>query len=156
MVAFARRRVSNRRGGATVSPARAPRARAARPTPAPRARLPTSRRAAGVSTMTVVRVLRDPGKVADATRERASSRRARAIGYTPRPRRARLASRRSGLVAAVDPVLTNSLIAEIMQGLTDALAPAALHLLIGASGFSAAEEECSCARSCRGASTRST
>jgi LacI family transcriptional regulator, gluconate utilization system Gnt-I transcriptional repressor len=52
-----------------------------------------------------------------------------------------LASNRSGLIAAVIPVLTNSLIAEIMQGLTDALVPQGFHLLLGASGFSTAEEE---------------
>jgi len=116
------------------------RAPAARPAPAPRARLADVARAAGVSTMTVVRVLRDPGKVADATRERVAAV-LRDTGYTPDLVARGLASRRSGLVAAVIPVLTNSLIAEIMQGLTDALAPAGLHLLLGASGFSAAEEE---------------
>jgi LacI family gluconate utilization system Gnt-I transcriptional repressor len=62
-------------------------------------------------------------------------------GYTPDLVARGLASNRSGLVAAIIPVLTNSLIAEIMQGLTDALAPAGLHLLLGASGFSAREEE---------------
>ena len=39
------------------------------------------------------------------------------------------------------PVLTNSLIAEIMQGLSDTLVLHGYHLLLGASGFSAAEEE---------------
>jgi len=96
--------------------------------------------AANVSTMTVVRVLREPAKVAPATRARVEAVIAR-TGYTPDLVARGLASNRSGLVAAVIPVLTNSLIAEIMQGLSDALAPADLHLLIGASGFSAAAEE---------------
>ena len=90
--------------------------------------------------MTVVRVLRDPDKVAAETRVRVQ-RVLTETGYTPDLIARGLASRRSGMVAAVIPVLTNSLIAEIMQGLTDALAPAGLHLLLGASGFSAAEEE---------------
>jgi len=96
--------------------------------------------AAGVSTMTVVRVLREPGKVAVRTRERVQRVLAE-TGYTPDLVARGLASSRSGLIAAVIPLLTNSLIAEIMQGLTDALAPAGYHLLLGASGFSAAEEE---------------
>lgn len=90
--------------------------------------------------MTVVRVLRDPSKVAAATRARVE-RVLADTGYTPDLVARGLASNRSGLVAAVIPVLTNSLIAEIMQGLSDALAPGGLHLLLGASGFSAAEEE---------------
>ncbi len=60
-----------------------------------------------------------------------------------RPTSPRAASRRSrsGLVAAIVPVLTNSLIAEIMQGLTDALAEHDFQLLLGVSGFSAPAEE---------------
>ena len=95
---------------------------------------------AGVSAMTVVRVLREPSKVAARTRERVE----RVIletGYVPDLVARGLASNRSGLVAAVIPVLTNSLIAEIMQGLADAIAPQGYHLLLGASGFSAAGEE---------------
>jgi len=90
--------------------------------------------------MTVVRVLREPDKVAAETRDRVS-RILRETGYTPDLVARGLASNRTSLVAAVIPVLTNSLIAEIMQGLSDALAPADYHLLIGASGFSTAEEE---------------
>lgn len=108
--------------------------------PVRRARLADVARSAGVSTMTVARVLREPGKVAPATLERV-----RAVleetGYTPDLTARGLASQRSGLVAAIIPVLTNSLIAEIVQGLTDALAQADLHLLLGVSGFDAQEEE---------------
>jgi LacI family gluconate utilization system Gnt-I transcriptional repressor len=96
--------------------------------------------AAGVSAMTVTRVLRDPGKVSARTRERVQ-RVLTETGYTPDLVARGLASNRSGLIAAVIPLLTNSLIAEIVQGLTDALVPAGYHLLLGASGFSAAEEE---------------
>src|SRR5437899_1230581 len=96
--------------------------------------------AAGVSTMTVMRVLREPHKVADRTRERVLEV-VRRTGYTPNLVARGLVSNRTSLVAAVIPVLTNSLIAEIMQGLSDALTSADYHLLIGASGFSSAEEE---------------
>ena len=95
---------------------------------------------AGVSAMTVVRVLREPAKVAARTRERVERVIAK-LGYTPDLVARGLASNRSGLVAAIIPVLTNSLIAEIMQGLADAIAPDGYHLLLGASGFSAAGEE---------------
>jgi len=95
---------------------------------------------AGVSAMTVVRVLREPAKVAARTRERVE-RVIRETGYTPDLVARGLASNRSGLVAAIIPVLTNSLIAEIMQGLADAIAPDGYHLLLGASGFSGVGEE---------------
>ena len=105
-----------------------------------RPRLQDVAEAAGVSTMTVVRVMRDPTKVAARTRERVEAILQR-TGYTPNLTARGLASNRSGLIAAIIPVLTNSLIAEIMQGLSDALAPSDYHLLLGASGFSAAQEE---------------
>ncbi|HZQ60311.1 MAG TPA: LacI family DNA-binding transcriptional regulator, partial [Casimicrobiaceae bacterium] len=87
--------------------------------------------AAGVSVMTVVRVLRDPQKVALHTRARVEQVLAD-TGYTPDLVARGLASNRSSLVGAIIPVLTNSLAAEIMQGLTDAIAPAGYHLLLGA------------------------
>ncbi|HEY1325322.1 MAG TPA: LacI family DNA-binding transcriptional regulator [Casimicrobiaceae bacterium] len=120
--------------------ATAPTRRRAAPAPARRPRLVDVANAAGVSTMTVVRVLRDPGKVAAQTRARVE-RVLRKTGYTPDLVARGLASKRSGLIGAIVPLLTNSLIAEIMQGLSDALAVDGLHLLIGASGFSAGEEE---------------
>ena len=90
--------------------------------------------------MTVVRVLREPSKVAALTRARVEQG-IRDTGYTTDLIARGLASQRSELIGAVIPVLTNSLIAEIMQGLSDTLAVHGYHLLLGASGFSAAEEE---------------
>ena len=105
-----------------------------------RARLADVASAAGVSAMTVVRVLRDPAKVAARTRARVEKV-IRDTGYVPDLLARGLASQRSELIGAVIPVLTNSLIAEIMQGLTDTLVLEGYHLLLGASGFSVAEEE---------------
>jgi LacI family gluconate utilization system Gnt-I transcriptional repressor len=105
-----------------------------------RARLADVASAAGVSVMTVVRVLREPHKVASATRARVEAVLAD-TGYTPDLVARGLAVNRSALIGAIIPVLTNSLIAEIMQGLAEAVLPAGYHLLLGASGFSAAEEE---------------
>src|SRR6185437_10762499 len=90
--------------------------------------------------MTVVRVLREPQKVAVDTRTRVQQV-LNETGYTPDLIARGLASSRSGLIAAIVPLLTNSLIAEIMQGLTDVLATQGFHLLLGASGFSLSEEE---------------
>jgi len=108
--------------------------------PVPRPRLVDVAKAAGVSMMTVTRVLRDPAKVAADTRARVE-RVLRKTGYTPDLVARGLASKRSGLIGAVVPLLTNSLIAEIMQGLSDTLAMDDLHLILGASGFSAPGEE---------------
>lgn len=105
-----------------------------------RTRLSDVAHAAGVSTMTVVRVMRDPARVAARTRERVEAI-LRQTGYTPDLTASALASQRSRLIGAIVPVLTNSLIAEIIQGLTDALATNGFQMLLGVSGFSAQHEQ---------------
>ncbi|MBK8741875.1 MAG: hypothetical protein IPM02_21255 [Betaproteobacteria bacterium] len=65
----------------------------------------------------------------------------RKVGYTPDLTARGLTLQRTGLVGALVPLLTNSLIAEIVQGLSDAVAQNGYQLLIGATGFSAAGEE---------------
>lgn len=95
---------------------------------------------AGVSTMTVVRVMRAPDKVAPKTRARVEAVIAR-TGYTPDLLAQGLALKRTGVVAAIVPLLTNSLIAEVVQGITGRLEAAGLHLLLGPSGFSREREE---------------
>ena len=105
-----------------------------------RARLRDVARLAGVSTMTVNRVLQQPHKVAPATRARVENV-LRETGYTPDLAARGLALRRTGLVGAIVPLLTNALIAEVLQGLTDAIAENGMQLLVGASGFSAQQEE---------------
>jgi LacI family gluconate utilization system Gnt-I transcriptional repressor len=105
-----------------------------------RPRLSDVARAAGVSTMTVTRVLRYPSKVAPATLERVR-RVLHETDYVPDLVARGLASKRSGLVAVIVPVITNSLIAEIVQGLTNALAEDDLHVVLGVSSFAVREEE---------------
>ena len=107
---------------------------------ASRTRLADVARTAGVSTMTVVRVMRDPERVAKRTRERVEAV-LRETGYTPDLTASALASQRTRQVGAIVQVLTNTLIAEINQGLTDALAESGLQMLLGVSGFSAQNEE---------------
>ena len=125
---------------AIIRPARSAAPKPTAPPAKRRARLADVAALAGVSAMTVARALRDPHKVADATRARVAQALAQ-TAYTPDLNARGLASKRSGMVAAIVPLLTNSLAAEIVQGLTDALAKRDIHLLIGASGFSASAEE---------------
>lgn len=105
-----------------------------------RSRLEDVAKHAGVSTMTVVRVLREPQKVAPATRMRVEAS-LDATKYTPDLVARALVSRRSGVVGAIVPTLSNSLIADVVQGMSDELALHERQLMIGASGFSAAREE---------------
>ena len=105
-----------------------------------RPRLADVARLAGVSRMTVTRALNAPQKVAVATRARVE-RIVDRVGYTPDLTARGLSLQRTGLVGAVVPLLTNSLIAEIVQGLSDAVATNGFQLLVGATGFSARGEE---------------
>jgi LacI family gluconate utilization system Gnt-I transcriptional repressor len=108
--------------------------------PSGRSRLSDVARQAGVSTMTVTRVLREPEKVAPATRERVQ-RTIEAIGYVPDLVARALTSARTGVVAAVVPTLSNSLIAEVTQGMSQTFARHGRQLMIGATNFSARAEE---------------
>jgi LacI family gluconate utilization system Gnt-I transcriptional repressor len=115
------------------------RKQAARPTVS-RPRLADVARDAGVSAMTVVRVLRDPGKVAKSTRERVAAS-LHKTKYTPDLVARALVSRRSGIVGAIVPTLANSLIAEVMQGMTAELASHEQQLIVGTSAYPARNEE---------------
>jgi LacI family transcriptional regulator, gluconate utilization system Gnt-I transcriptional repressor len=95
---------------------------------------------AGVSAMTVTRVLREPAKVAPQTLERVRQA-IRDVDYVPDLVARSLTSPRTGVVAAVVPTLANSLIAEVTQGMSQTFARHGRQLMIGASNFSSATEE---------------
>jgi len=97
-------------------------------------------RLAGVSVITVSRVLREPEKVADDTRTRVLAA-IEATGYVPNLVAGSLKSRRSGVIAAVIPSVTHSIVAEVVRGMTEVLNGEGLHLLLADSGFSPDEEE---------------
>lgn len=97
-------------------------------------------RMAAVSVITVSRVLREPEHVADATRARVLDA-VKAVGYVPNLVARSLKSRRSGIVAAVIPSVTHSIVAEVTRGMNGVLKEHGLHLLLGDSGFSPQEEE---------------
>lgn len=105
-----------------------------------RSRLEDVAQRAGVSTMTVVRVLREPHKVAPATHAKVTAALEKAQ-YTPDLVARSLASQRTGMVAAIVPNLSNSFIADTIQGMSDELALHDRQLVLGAAGFSAAYEE---------------
>jgi LacI family gluconate utilization system Gnt-I transcriptional repressor len=62
-------------------------------------------------------------------------------GYAPNKSAGLLASGRSRIVAAIIPNIANSIFAETIQGLTDALQAHGYELLLAATGYSMAREE---------------
>jgi LacI family gluconate utilization system Gnt-I transcriptional repressor len=96
--------------------------------------------AAGVTTMTVSRYLREPHKVAPATAERIAQA-LQAQAYVPHKQAGMLASGRSRMVAAIVPSLANSVFAETVQGLAEGLQAAGFELMLASSGYSREREE---------------
>ncbi|HWW64137.1 MAG TPA: LacI family DNA-binding transcriptional regulator [Sphingomonadaceae bacterium] len=97
-------------------------------------------RLAGVSRMTVSRVISDPDLVLPATRARVNKAIAD-LGYVPDRAAGSLASRRTGFIALMLPTLTNANFASVAHGLTEALREADYHLLIAYTDYDMAEEE---------------
>ena len=95
---------------------------------------------AGVTTMTVSRLLREPNSVKPETAERIRQA-LTATGYTPNKQAGSLASGRSALVAVLIPSVANSIFAETIQGLAETLQPAGLELMLAPSGYSHEREE---------------
>ncbi len=93
---------------------------------------------AGVSKMTVSRVLAGHS-VAVETRARVLSVIA-ALGYVPDRSAHTLSTGRSGFAAALVPTINNSNFADTARGLTDALKPSGLDLLLGYTEYDAGRE----------------
>jgi LacI family gluconate utilization system Gnt-I transcriptional repressor len=96
--------------------------------------------AAGVTSITVSRYLREPAVVGPHTAARIRDALA-ATGYLPNKQAGLLASGHSNIVAVVLPNLANSIFAETAQGLADTLQAAGHELLIASSGYSLEREE---------------
>ena len=90
---------------------------------------------AGVSTITVSRVLNYPDKVAEETRSRVWAA-IEETGYIPNLIAGGLASSRTRVVGVIVPTITNSIFADTVQGLTDVLGAQAYQLLLATSGYS--------------------
>jgi LacI family gluconate utilization system Gnt-I transcriptional repressor len=95
---------------------------------------------AGVSSMTVSRVLNRPETVAAETIETVRKAIAR-TGYVPNLLAGALATTRTKLVAAIVPTITSSMFSACIQSLTDRLETAGYQMLLGLSGYPAAREE---------------
>jgi LacI family gluconate utilization system Gnt-I transcriptional repressor len=95
---------------------------------------------AGVSPITVSRVLNRPELVTQATIDHVREVVER-TGYTPNLLAGGLASNRSRLVAAIVPSITNAIFVEATQALTDRLWEAGYQVLLGLSGYPAARED---------------
>ena len=95
---------------------------------------------AGVSAMTVSRVLAAPDKVSPKTRVKVLKA-IEQIGYVPDHNAGSLSSNRSKFVALILPTLTNSNFADTAQGLTEVLDQYGYRPLIGYSSYSQEREE---------------
>lgn len=96
--------------------------------------------ASGVSEMTVSRVLRNRGDVADATRQRVLEA-ARTLGYVPNKIAGALASQRVNLVAVIIPSLSNMVFPEVMTGVSEVLDGTGLQPVVGVTNYSPTREE---------------
>lgn len=97
-------------------------------------------RVAGVSAMTVSRVLNRPESVPAATVEKVRAAVAQ-TGYVPNRAAGALRSSRSRLVAAVVPTLAGPMFLETLEALTTGLAARGYQLMVGQSGYSEARED---------------
>lgn len=97
-------------------------------------------RLAGVSTMTVSRVLADGRHVAAETRARVDKAIVK-LGYVPDRVAGSLSSRRSGFIAVIVPTLTNSNFADTAVGLTEVLREDGFQILLGYTMYDVTEEE---------------
>lgn len=96
-------------------------------------------RHANVSHMTVSRALRSPEKVSEATRLAVEAA-IRQTGYVHNHLASSLASNRSRIVAAIIPSITHSSLEPTVETLMATLREEGLHLLLGTSGETAAQE----------------
>lgn len=116
------------------------------PTPAASARATGSvtladvAKIAGVSPITVSRVVNQPDLVSADTVARVQEAIQR-TGYVPNLLAGGLASRRSRLIAAIVPTIANSIFADTIQALTDRFSQAGYQVLLGLSGYAATREE---------------
>jgi LacI family transcriptional regulator, gluconate utilization system Gnt-I transcriptional repressor len=95
---------------------------------------------AGVSSMTVSRVLRVPGVVAPETRDRVEAA-MRELGYVPNQLAGALAGARTRTVGVLVPTIANSIFADTVQGLSDELEPRGYAVILAQSRYDAARED---------------
>jgi LacI family gluconate utilization system Gnt-I transcriptional repressor len=97
-------------------------------------------RLAGVSPITVSRVLRGSSTVDASLAQRVRIATSR-LGYVPDPAARALASSRSSHVAVLIPMLSNALFVDLLEAILSTLRPAGFQTLIGITHYSLDEEE---------------
>src|SRR6202171_582235 len=95
---------------------------------------------AGVSSITVSRVLRLPNLVAPETRGRVEAA-MRELGYVPNQVAGALASARTSSVGVLVPTIANSIFADTVQGLSDELEPLGYAVILAQSRYDSARED---------------
>jgi LacI family gluconate utilization system Gnt-I transcriptional repressor len=95
---------------------------------------------AGVSSITVSRVVRLPNLVAPETRERVEAA-MRELGYVPNQLAGALASARTRSVGVLVPTIANSIFADTVQGLSDELEPLGYAVILAQSRYDASRED---------------
>lgn len=96
--------------------------------------------AAGVSEMTVSRVLRHRGDVSETTRVRVQEA-ARKLGYVPNKIAGALASQRVNLVGVIIPSLSNMVFPEVLTGISEVLDDTGLQPVVGVTNYLPLREE---------------
>jgi LacI family gluconate utilization system Gnt-I transcriptional repressor len=95
---------------------------------------------AGVSSITVSRVVRLPELVAPETRVKVEAA-MRELGYVPNQIAGALAGARTKSVGVLVPTIANSIFADTVQGLTDELEPLGYAVILAQSRYDAARED---------------
>lgn len=105
-----------------------------------RATLADVARLAGVSEITVSRVIRNRGPLAEKTREKVLSVVAQ-LGYVPNRAAGTLATAGSRLVGIIIPSLSNIVFPEVLKGASGVLEPAGFQFVVGVTDYDLAREE---------------
>jgi LacI family transcriptional regulator, gluconate utilization system Gnt-I transcriptional repressor len=95
---------------------------------------------AGVSSITVSRVVRLPDLVAPETRAKVEQA-MRELGYVPNLVAGALASARTNSIGVLVPTIANSIFADTVQGLSDKLEPLGYSVILAQSRYDAARED---------------
>jgi len=95
---------------------------------------------AKVSEITVSRIIRNKGPIAEATRERVMAA-VREVGYVPNKIAGSLASADSNLMGVVLPSLSNIVFPEVLRGVNDALGASGYQPVIGVTDYDREAEE---------------
>lgn len=95
---------------------------------------------AGVSSITVSRVVRLPGLVAPRTRARVEAA-IQELGYVPNLVAGSLASARTHSIGVLVPTIANAIFADTVQGLSDELEPLGFAVLLAQSRYDDAQED---------------